>query len=129
MAETIGTISGSIKQSIATVELQTRATVAQKDWSITYTFEDGTYNADGSLNGEPDYGTRRVTRNFGDIANVSVSAGGATATVAQIAALVKAAGYLFRKENVDKGIDGAIGQLPPVPHAPEVQPSPPGSQV
>jgi hypothetical protein len=105
MAVTIAEPTGTKKQSIARVELFTDAHLAPGDRSLVVHFEDARYDAEGALiPGSQVFGTRRVDRRFGDIASASVTAAGATVTVGQLAALISAAAYAFRQEDIDAAI-------------------------
>lgn len=103
MAVTLETATITIKQSIARVELFTDAAKAQADWSLVFHFEDGSYGASGELVGATQFGTRRVERAFGAIANDSITStdGTLTVTVAQLADLIKQGGYKYRQEDID----------------------------
>ena len=111
MAEIIGTETLTQKQSIARVELFTDARLTPDQWALTVHFEDGFYNEADELVGETQFGTRRVVRAFGAIKDTSISAAGATVTVAQLAALIQAACYQFRTEDI------AAEQTPIAPEA------------
>ncbi len=102
MAVSIGTVSGTRQQSLARVELFTDATLAQADWKVVFHFEDATYDANGVLLDTPQFGTRIVVRRFGDIMADSISDPSApTATIAQLATLIKAAAYKYRQYDID----------------------------
>jgi hypothetical protein len=101
MAEVIADVSATKKQSIARVELFTDARFVPPDRRLVIHFEDGLYDLSGNLIGETQFGTRRVERSFGEIASESVTASGATVTIAQIADLIAAASYLFRQQDID----------------------------
>jgi|GEM_PF-4497342 len=101
MPVSLGPVSATKKQSIARVELFTDAHLASDDWRLTAHFEDGLYDANGALIGQTQFGTREVTRRFGAIKTESVSAAGATVTIAQLAALIAAASYAFRQQDID----------------------------
>jgi hypothetical protein len=95
-------ISATRKQSIARVELFTDAHLPPDDWRLTIHFEDALYDAQGAIvPGTQVFGTREVTRRFGDIKTQSVTAAGVTATVAQLAALISGAAYTLRQEDID----------------------------
>ena len=100
MAVDLASVSGTKKQSIARVELFTDASPAPDDWRMVFHFEDGFYDGAGKLIGATDFGTRRVERRFGDVKDVTLSAAGSTATVAQLAALVSKGAYAFREEDI-----------------------------
>lgn len=101
MAEVIADVSATKKQSIARVELFTDARFVPPEWRLVIHFEDGLYDASGSLIGETQFGTRRVDRRFGEIASESVTASGATVTIAQLADLIATASYRFRQQDID----------------------------
>jgi hypothetical protein len=103
MAVALETAQVTIKQSIARVELFTPAAFAPMDWTIKYYFENGPYDANDKLIGPTTFGTRDVSRKFGDIASMSftTSDGTLTATGAQIADLIKQAGYVLRQADID----------------------------
>lgn len=103
MAETIETVSGEMKQSIARVELFTDATLKPEDWRLVAHFEDGLYS-DGVLVGNTVFGTRRVERKFGDIKDIRVKAAGVDISIAQLAALIQAGIYKFRQDDIDNPI-------------------------
>jgi hypothetical protein len=101
MAEIIGSIAGTKRQSIARVELFTDAHLASDDWRLVVHFEDATYDENEALvPGTQVFGTRRVERRFGDIANDAIAAAGATVTVAQLAALIAAGAYAYRAQDL-----------------------------
>src|SRR5450756_1060909 len=93
MAEILGAVAATRKQSIARVELFTDAALAPDDWKLVIHFEDGLYDDAGALVGSTTFGTREVSRAFGDIKNTSITAAGATVTVAQLAAFIQAGAY------------------------------------
>ncbi len=102
MSVDLGSVSGTKKQSIARVELNTQAAIPQVRWSLVFHFEDGVYDASGALAGDTVFGTARVERLFGDVMNDVIDDGaGHTATVAQLAAWIKAAAYKYRQADVD----------------------------
>ena len=90
----------STKESIARVELFTDAAKHPDDWELRAHFEVGAYTAQGILVGATSFGSRRVERKFGAIKDATVSAGGVTITVAQLAQLIQAGVYQFRAEDV-----------------------------
>lgn len=100
MAETLGDVSAVRKQSIARVELSTGAALAPDDWSLVAHFEDGLYDGDGNLIQPTVFGSRVVSRRFGDIKKTQISAAGVTVTVEQLAALIAAGVYAFRTEDI-----------------------------
>ena len=102
MSVDLGPVSGSKKQSIARVELFTDAAVAPADWTLKFHFEDGNYDANGALTGPTVFGTKQVQRQFGAISGDTIDDGaGHTATVAQLAAWIKAARYKYRQADID----------------------------
>lgn len=101
MAEVIENVNATKKQSIVRVELFTDAKFIPPEWRLVIHFEDGLYDASGNLIGETQFGTRRVERRFGEIASESITASGATVTIAQIADLIAAASYRFRQQDIE----------------------------
>lgn len=95
----------TVQQSIARVELFTEAAEAQANWRVVYHFEDGTYDATNKLVGKATFGTRRAERTFGAIQadSITTSDGKVTVTVAQLADLIKQAGYKYRAADVAAG--------------------------
>lgn len=109
MAEILAEVSATKKQSIARVELFTDASLIPPEWRLVIHFEDGLYDASGNLIGETQFGTLRVERRFGEIASESVTASGATVTIAQVADLIAAASYRFRQQDIEAQGDDSIG--------------------
>jgi hypothetical protein len=102
MAVDLTTNNVTVRQSIARVELFTDVSRVPASWLLVYHFEDGSYGDDGVLVGRTSFGSRRVERFFGNIQNTEIDDGsGNMATIAQIAAWIKAAGYVFRQEDID----------------------------
>ncbi len=101
MAETVETItSAERRQSIARIELFTDAALPPAEWRVVYHFEDGLYVYD-VLQGPTTFGTRRVERRFRTIKEDTITAAGVTVTVEQLAALLKAGGYLYRQADIN----------------------------
>lgn len=98
MAVELEKVSGSLKQSIARVELFTDAALLPDDWRFVIHFEDGTYGADGKLLGSTRFGTRRVEARFGDIKNDVIANG---ITVAQVAGLIQIEAYALRAKQIN----------------------------
>lgn len=106
MPVTLETATLSINQSIARIELYTDADRAQTAWELVYHFEDGSYE-NGVLKGKTTFGSRIVKRTFGSIAadTITTTDGTLTVTVAQIADLIKQAGYKYRQADIDAGVN------------------------
>lgn len=103
MAETIETVSGEMKQSIARLTLFTEAELSPEDWRLVAHFEDGFY-VDGRLVGPTNFGSRIVNRRFGDIKDMTIEAAGVKINIAQLAALIQAGIYKFRQEDIDNPV-------------------------
>lgn len=98
MAETIESLPNvTLKQSIARIELFTDAALPSDDWRLVIHFEDGLYDAAGKLLQPTQFGTRMVTRRFGDIRTDSAAPG---ISVAQLAAMIQSRAYAYRTQDI-----------------------------
>lgn len=101
MAIDLSQVTGTKRQSIARIEIFTDAALKPDDWQLVIHFEDTLVDADGNLLQSPQFGTRRVERRFGNIKDDQIALGAAALTVAQLAGMIQAAVYRYRKEDVD----------------------------
>jgi hypothetical protein len=100
MSEIIGTVNGTIKESVARVELYTDANLAPDDWQLVVYFEKATYDADGKIVGTSEFGSRRVPVRFGDVKDMKI--GSSTETVQQLAGKIQKVCYQIRAQDVDQ---------------------------
>jgi hypothetical protein len=100
MSEIIGTVSGTIKESIARVELYTDANLAPDDWQLVVHFEKATYDANGNMIGPSEFGSRRVAVRFGDVKDMKI--GSSTETIQQLAGKIQKACYQLRTQDIDR---------------------------
>lgn len=96
MAIKIGTIPPTpeltLLESIGFVHLNTSATLSPDDWTITYQFENASYDPDGKLIGSPNP-TEAVIRRVIDIKD--------DPDVQLVMKIIKEKGYIYRQENID----------------------------
>jgi hypothetical protein len=100
MSEIIGTVSGTIKESIARVELYTDANLAPDDWQLVVHFEKATYDANGNMIGPSEFGSRRVPFRFGDVKDMKI--GSSTETIQQLAGKIQKVCYQLRTQDIDR---------------------------
>jgi hypothetical protein len=106
MSVTLETATLTVQESIGRVELFTEPELADVDRQLVYHFSQANYDANGVLQGQSTFGVRRVDRRFGDIAadQITSSDGTLTVTVAQLADLIKVAGYKYRQADIDAAV-------------------------
>jgi hypothetical protein len=81
------------QESIGRVELFTDAQFAPDDWMVICHFETGNYDQSGKLIGNAQFGSRRVSRRFGDIKDEP--------GIAALVGAIKDNCYRWRQEDID----------------------------
>jgi hypothetical protein len=93
MAEILGEITGTRKQSMARVEVFTPAHLSPDDWEVAIHFENAEYDAAGNLvPGTQVFGAREVRRKFGAVKG--------DPEVVALVAKIKEKGYEWRAEDI-----------------------------
>jgi hypothetical protein len=99
MAKTLSTQETTTKRSLARMEIFTDPQLAEADYRIVIHCADTDYKPDGSIRGEPIFGTQRIERRLGDLADDS--------DIPALMAAIKTKGYQWMDEDEQRAAAAA----------------------